>query len=741
MKIGRRGFLSFVIGGAAGTALSPLPWKLMDDSSIWTQMWPWTPVPEDGETNYVNSICTLCPGRCGITVRKIDDRAIKIEGMKGHPVNDGGACLLGISGLQLLYGPTRVKSPLKRIGERGQGRWEKISWKEAISTIVAKLGDIRSKSQSHTVGFISGSDRGSIPRLFERFLTVYGSPNFFRMPSIRDSYELTLHLMQGVQALPGFDFENTDYVLSFGSGIIDGWGAPVRMFRANSAWQSAGVKIIQIEPRLSNTAAKSNKWIPINPGTETALAMGLAHVIIQENLYDNVFVSSYAKGFDEWKQLVLDKYDPDRVAGITGIDSGTIIALARSFANSSRPLAICGRGDGSTPISLKGCMAVHALNALVGNIDKKGGIRAISDMEYINWPEIEMDAMAATGMQQERLDGAGSGKYLFSRYLTNRLPEVVNSGEKYPLQALFISDANPLYTFPDTKSIEKAFGKIPFVVSFSSYMDETAQNADLILPNHVFLERYEDVPTPVGMIQQVLGLAKPVVEPQFNTRHVGDVIIQIAKGLGGSVANAFPWDSYYSCLKETLNNKWETLVEKGFWSGTEMMNPTLESSFETVSGKFEFINPDTGAMPQFKPVNIEGDERLYPLVLIPYDTIRLASGYIGDPPFAIKTVEDTVLKGEYVFVEINPKTAESAGLHEGQRVLLITPKGKAEVKIHLFEGIMPGIIALPKGLGHTAYDDYLAGKGINFNTLIGMVEDPDSGMDAAWGIRAKLSKV
>ena len=172
-----------------------------------------------------------------------------------------------------------------------------------------------------------------------------------------------------------------------------------------------------------------------------------------------------------------------------------------------------------------------------------------------------------------------------------------------------------------------------------------------------------------------------------------------------------------------------------------MMNPTLESSFETVSGKFEFINPDTGAMPQFKPVNIEGDERLYPLVLIPYDTIRLASGYIGDPPFAIKTVEDTVLKGEYVFVEINPKTAESAGLHEGQRVLLITPKGKAEVKIHLFEGIMPGIIALPRGLGHTAYDDYLAGKGINFNTLIGMVEDPDSGMDAAWGIRAKLSNV
>ncbi len=741
MKIGRRGFLSFVIGGAAGTALSPLPWKLMDDSSIWTQMWPWTPVPKDGETSYVNSVCTLCTGGCGITVRKVDERAVKIEGMKGHPINDGGACLIGLSGLQLLYGPTRVKGPLKRTGKRGEGRWERISWKEAISEVVEKLGNLRSKGQSHTVGFVSGSDRGTIPRLFERFLTAFGSPNLMRMPSVRDSYELTLRLMQGVQALPGFDFENADFILSLGSGIIDGWGSPVRMFRANSNWQNNNVKVIQIEPRLSNTAAKSSKWIPINPGTEAALVMGLAHVIIKEYLYDTNFILNDTQGFEDWKRLVMENYSPDSVAAITGVDSGTIVVLARSFANASRPLAICGRGDGSSPVSLKDCMAVHSLNALVGNVNKKGGVWAVSDTDYIRWPEVEMDARAAAGIQHERLDGAGSKKYLFSRYLMNRLPEAVNSGEQYPLQALFVSGANPLYTFSDTKSAEEAFDKIPFVVSFSSYMDETAQHADLILPNHVFFERYEDVPAPIGLIQPVIGLSRPVVEPQLNTRHVGDVIIQVAKGLGGSVANAFPWESYNACLKETLNDKWEILIEKGFWSDTELMGPTQASSFDTVSGKFEFINPDIGSMPQYKPVNIEGDERLYPLLLIAYDSIRLANGYIGDPPFAVKTVEDTVLKGDHIFIEINPKTARSAGLQEGQRVLLSTPKGKAEVKIHLFEGIMPGVIALPRGLGHTGYDDYLAGKGVNFYTLIGTVEDSDSGMDVAWGIRAKLSNV
>jgi anaerobic selenocysteine-containing dehydrogenase len=118
----------------------------------------------------------------------------------------------------------------------------------------------------------------------------------------------------------------------------------------------------------------------------------------------------------------------------------------------------------------------------------------------------------------------------------------------------------------------------------------------------------------------------------------------------------------------------------------------------------------------------------------------LANGVVGDPPFVMKTVDDTVLKGTDVFIELNPKTAGEHGLREGQLAMLNTPVGKARVRVHLFDGIMPGIVALPRGLGHTAFDDYLAGKGINFNELIGPVEDSVSGLDTAWGIRAKLAK-
>ena len=737
MKVCRRSFLSLIIGGAAGTALSPLPLKLMDDSSIWTQMWPWTPVPEDGEVSHVDSICTLCPGGCGITVRKVatmnGDRAIKIEGMKGHPVNDGGICVLGLSGLQLLYGPTRVKTPLKRAGARGEGRWEKISWDEAIAEVVKKLGKLREKGKSHTVACISDTDSGTTAHLLGRFLTVYGSPNFIRIPSIQDSYELTMRLMQGVQASAGFDVENADFVLSFGSGLIEGWGSPVRMIKANSMWKDRG-KVVQIEPRLSNTAAKSDKWIAINPGTEAALALSIAHVIIQKSLYSADFVNNYSSGFKGFKQIVLNEFSPDDVSEITGVSASTIESLAKSFAGASKPLAVCGRGQGETPGSLNEFMAVHALNALVGNINKKGGVWAVPDPDYIKWPEVEMDRTAANGMRKARIDGAGSKRYPDVRYLLDRLPDAINSGKEYPIEALFVVGANPVYTIPDSNAVKEAFNRVPFVVSFSSYMDETAANADLILPNHVFLERYEDVPTPVGLQKPIIGLSKPVVKPQFNTKHVGDAILLMAKSFGGMIADAFPWDSYEACLKETLGNKWDSLINDGFWFDSNFRPADWKSAFNnTPSGKFEFVNKGLAEL-----VKIEGDEQSYPLILIPYDSMRLASGFIGDPPFAIKTVEDTVLKGNDICVEVNPRSAR--GFREGDLAILSTPKGSVKVRVHHFDGIMPGLVALPRGLGHTAYDEYLAGKGVNFNELIGPVEDPVSGLNAAWGIRAKLTR-
>jgi len=312
-----------------------------------------------------------------------------------------------------------------------------------------------------------------------------------------------------------------------------------------------------------------------------------------------------------------------------------------------------------------------------------------------------------------------------------------------------VHGANPCYTLPDSKAVIAAFNKIPFVVSFSSYMDETAKNSDLILPNHTYLERYEDVPAPAGLSKPFIGFTRPVVPPQFNTRHTGDVVIQLARALSGTVGRAFLWGGYEDCLKKTLNGKWQALEDEGFRHQPDFKPPAGLKAFETVSQKFEFFataihtetKKDLDALPHFSPVEPEGDKSTYPLVLIPYDTMRLAAGFIGTPPFMIKTVEDTVLKGEHVLVEVNPETAKRFGLSEGKTAVLTTPKGQITVKIHLFDGIMPGVVAMPRGLGHSAYDKYLAGKGFNFNEMIGPAPDPISGLDTAWGIRARLHKV
>ncbi len=779
MKLDRRTFIEIIVGFSAGAGggfmLTPVNWKLMDDASIWSQeLWPRYQLgglqghlPERGKVTHADSVCKLCPGGCGITARKVADRVTKIEGREGYPVNNGGICPLGASGLQLLYGPWRVPSPLKRVGERGSGQFESIAWDEAINEVVQKLGDLRQKGQSHTVACILGSDRGTVAQLFDRFLKAYGSPNFIRTASAEDTHELVLGLMQGATGSVGYDLENADFILSFGSGLIEGWGSPVRVIQAHSTWRSGNSKeratVVQIEPRLSNTAAKADNWYPVKPGTEAALALGLAHVIIKESRYDSNFIENYTFGFEDWsdvsgkkytgfKRLVLTAYTPEAVSGVTGLQANKIVELARAFAKAKRPLAVWGRGKGTVSGSLYECMAVHALNALVGNINKPGGVSAHPQVATRAWPEVDQDTTAWSGSRKPRIDGAGTGRYPLTKYLPDRWPQVIHGGKAGIIKALLVHDADPYYTTLDSAAVAKAFDHIPFVVSFSTYMDETAYHADLILPNHHYLERSEDIATPIGLQKPVLGLLKPVVAPQFDTRHTGDVLMTIAKSLGGSVADAFPWGDYKTVLKETIGDKWDTLQKVGYIEDAGYKPSAWGEAFGTPSGKFEFyitafdqagmkLSKDLDYLPHYQRVEPEGNPATYPLILIPTELMRLANGAIGNPPFCTKTLEETELKRNDLFVEVNPKTAADHGLSEGHHAMLETPKGKAKVLVHLFEGIMPGVIGIPKGFGHAAYDDYLAGKGVSANSLIGVVEDPITGLSATWGIRAKLTSV
>lgn len=708
MKVDRRSFLGLGLGAVAGVAVSPVGIKLTDDSSIWTQNWPWTPVPSDGKVSYENSVCSLCPGSCGISVRKIDKRPVKIEGLADYPVNKGGACLHGISGLQYLYDPARVKSPLKKNGDA----FEEISWDEAITLVAEKLGAIRKKGSPEKLACITDKDQGSVSKLFQRLLKTFGSPNFYTMPSLESHLELTAETLHGKGKTIGFDLEHSDFVLSFGAGVIEGWGSPVNCFKANASRKQRDAKLYQIEPRLSNTAANADKWIPVKPGTHADLAMGLCAVILKDKLFDAKATSQIKGGLNRLNSMLQKNYSPSKTAETTGIKASDIKALAADFAKAKKPLAVFGRGRGDGAQSLKELSAVHLLNCLVGNINNKGGAFVMPKERYLKFPNASMDSIAAKGSEKTR----------FGRHV-NQLFEAVNKSSQPAVEALFVYNANPCFSLHDVKNIKKAVEKIPFVVSFSSFLDETAKQADIILPSHTFIERLEDVPSGSGLAERVVGLTKPVVRPVFNTKNPGDAVILIAKALKGKIAKSFEWDSYDKCLESVTKGIWNSLSGKGF---AVISKEAPKKSVET-NVSYLADNPET--------VKAQGNDEL---TLIPIDNMRLINAGVSASPFAIKTVSDKILKEDDIVVQINPDTAK--GLVDGKYAKLTTPIGSAKVKVNLDQAIMPGVIGMVEGLGHSFDNKYVSNKGVNVNELIGPVIESDSGLDAAFGIKVKISR-
>ncbi len=540
-------------------------------------------------------------------------------------------------------------------------------------------------------------------------MDAFGSPNVYAMPSLEGNLELTAATLHGAGNTIGFDLENSDFVLSFGAGILEGWGSPVACFKANASRKERHAKLYQIEARLSNTAANADKWIPVNPGTEADLALGICAVLLKNNLF---VPGNFTGGFNRFAANVAKDYTPAKVEAITGVKAADIETLAMAFAKAKTPVAVPGKGRGDQGQSLREFAAVQTLNALAGRLNKEGGAFIMAKDGYLSFPEAAMDETAEAGAGKDKLAGS-----------VDELVAKLNASDKPLLNALFVYNANPCYTLRDPKSVKDAFKKVPFVVSFSSFMDETAMEADVILPASTFLERLEDVPSGAGLPRQVVGLARPMVKPVFDTKNPGDALILLAQAMGGTIAESFEWETYEQALEALAEGVWESLSENGYAVISEGA-PT-----GTTATDLGFLASSPAAI----QAQGEGD-----LILVPIDNMRLTGAAPASSPFAVKTVSDRVLTGKDIVVEINPVTAK--GLKDCGDAVVTTPMGKAKVKVNFNEGIMPGVIGMVRGLGHTFDNPYVAGKGVNVNDLIGPVIEPGSGLDAAFGIKASISK-
>jgi anaerobic selenocysteine-containing dehydrogenase len=798
-KISRRQFLKALgVGAAAASAYElrpggPLLRALTADEQAAQQ------VPQD---QWLPTVCGQCPAGCGIMVRVVDGRAVKIDGLPAHPSNRGKTCPKGQNGLQVLYDPDRIQGPMKRVGERGAGEWQAISWDEAIAEIVNRLSELRSTRQAHTVAFLTGRVQGQMEGVIRRLCQAYGTPNYVDHKSISmAATELAHSYTTGHRQLFGYDWENTNYLLSFGVAFAEAYQPTVRNLRL-SGYMRRGranqrTQIVQVDTRFSVTAAKADEWVTIIPGTDGALALGMAYVIIGEDLYDHDFVSRHTFGFEDWtddagvthqgfKSLVMRDYAPSQVEAITGVPADTITRVARDFATTPPAVAIANRSVSMQSNGLFNQMAVEALNALVGSIDSRGGPMIQRPAPYLPWPDVHLDATAEEGLSQPRLDHAGTARYPLAKSVYQQLPASIAADDPYALNALFLYYTNPLFSSPEVEPVRELLKKVPFVVSFSPFLDDSSQYADLILPDHTYLERLQDVEMVPSTGYPVVGLRQPVVAPLFDTRHTGDVLIQIARELGGTVAMAFPWDSFEEALQYRINGLWrselgdiiateyqffwEEFRRRSLWSDPPYRFGEWSRVFATPSGRYEFYaqrlktdlaeaagseeridallenagvraRGDELFLPHYEPSRSVGDPDKYPFFLNSYKLMTHAEGRGANQPH-LQEMLGTFLNQQWdSWLEINPTVARHLGIADGDQVWVESSTGeRVKVRAVLFEGARPDVVNVPFELGHEAYGRWAKGRGVNPNRLLVNDTNPLTGTLNVYATRVKVEK-
>ena len=783
MKISRREFVNLGLAAGMGAASSGCR------PTYITQILgrAGTGKRPSGPIRWVNSACLQCPAGCGIRVKTIAGDAIKIEGNPLHPINRGRLCPKGQAGLQVLYDPDRIRGPMKRAGKRGAGDWQSLSWDEAVAEVAERLARIRQEDGPHTVAIMGGRYRGHMRELFRRFARSYGTPNEIDSASIGSgNIPLAYYLTQGVRDYLAYDWQNANYVISFGASLIEAFRPTVFVQRMVAEMRRGRPgkrgKIVTVDPRFSVTAGKSDEWVAIRPGTDGALALGMAAVIVRERLQDERFLAEHTVGFDAWKKAVLDELSLDFVANETGIPVATIEHLGREFAESRPSFAVAGRGAGMHTNGLYNLTAIHCLNALVGNIDAPGGVIVQEHPPFTAWPVVEPDGVARRGLSLPRLDGAGTSRFPLVESVSSAVAEAILGENPYKVQAVLVYYTNPLFSTPNPQNTREAFRKVPFLVSFSPFMDDTTAMADLVLPDHTYPERLQlDIPA-AGAGVPVLTLRQPVVEPLYNTRNTGDVLLDIGRAMGDPVSAALPWATYEEAMKATLGGVaeaasmsleefWQKLLEDGVWSGGPYEYGNAARTYPTPSGKFEFVSSlmkerlaavadaegiaadDLAAalgvkergekvfMPHYESPRTAANDDSFPLYLNVYKTMMRAEGRGTNQPWLQESYGVQLNEFWGPWVEIHPETAREYGVRDGSMVWLESTAGKIAAKARVFDGTLPEVVNMPFEYGHRAGGRWADQLGVNPNEITETVQDRLSGVVSRSALKVRIRGV
>lgn len=645
-----------------------------------------------GYDEVVKSHCRMCHGGCGVYVYVKDGKVAKIQGDPDCPINHGTLCSKGLASAELAYHPDRLLYPVRKVGSKKSGKWERITWDEALDTIAERILAFKEKYGPESIVFGYGTGRENEAVIY-RIANLLGSPNVLTAG----------HFCYGPRISTSIITMGTNPIVEY-----EGFPKCIMMWGNNSTISNpdcykgepfsvaldAGAKLIVVDPRLTRPAARANVWLPLRPGTDAALAYGMLNVIINEGLYDKDFAENHTFGWEPFVKRV-NEYNLDRVQEITWVPKEKIKEAARLFAT-SKPAAIqwgvaieqqinCADND----------RLLMFLMALTGNIDAPGGQVLYKTPPIVNVGQFGAHAMLSREQAAKRL--GGDMFRLASRFAIMQ-PKVVWDAileeKPYPVKMLFLISSNPVMTRANAKEVYKALEKVEFMANADFFMTPSAELADIVLPASTWLEMdyIGDFWKRHGYI---LPRRKVVQIGECRSDH--EMLNDLGKRIG---QQEFWWDTFEDGLNfilQPMGITWKDFKEMDYVRGEVKHYKYREQGFSTPTRKFELWSTTLEKMgydplPQHRevpesPVSTPELYKKYPYILI---TGARQPGFFHSENRQVKT-----LRGLHKdpIVQIHPEAAAREGVKEGDWVVIESPRGKVRQRAHLFAGMDPRIVA------------------------------------------------
>lgn len=690
-QFSRRDFLKLAGLGAATTAIL----TGCGPASRYVKREPYQQMPEYnsvGQSTYYATTCRECAAGCGLVVRTYQGRAIKTEGNANHPLNLGKTCARGQATLQGLYNPDRVQAP--STGD----------WNAAIQVVA----DALTKYAPSEIAFLMGTAPDHLFDLVTDLANATGinAPVRFGALSMfeaRATLSKAAETLFGQAGLPWFDIGGAQVVFSFGANFLETWLSPLPYTRGFVGLREGETKLrgtfVQFEARMSATGAKADHWVPLRPGTEGLVALAIGKLVseIRGGAMPRVFSS----------------VNPAEVAETAGVELAALHHLAEMFVN-SKVLAIPGGAALGQSNGLEIAEAVLALNALSDNFGTSGGV-------YLS-------ALAPNQTETNRPASA------------EEMAAFVEKMKSGAFKAVFIHGVNPVFELPASLGFKEALGNVEQVISFATFPDETAAEADFVFPDHHGLESWGYQRVATGVALPVLSGAQPVVSPFYDTRATADVLIAAAQLAGGKFAEAMPFKDEV----EFLQTKVGALLSEADGSFSAPDAATFMAYFQQHGGWFKNANalvaPDGSGVLNS---NIESAEPEFAgegeFFFVPFVSPTLAEAG-ANKPWLQELPDPTTTVMWNTWIEMNPETAHELGIENDDVVKVISEVGEVQAYVYLYPAIRPDTIAMPFGQGHTTYGRYAEKRGVNPTDLI--AGNFNGAGDLAFaGMKVKVEKV